>query len=440
MLRRFKKRPFAACEPQVQIMPRRNAIARNDVSQLDLLIRIQAPQPADADITDRPRLNLGLVIDRSGSMAQQHKMLHARKAASYLIGQLHDEDMISLTFFDDNVETLVPSVRASERQVLLRALGKVLPGGNTALCNGWMEGAAQVAQVLHSQAINRVLLLSDGLANKGETDPTTITRHVNELSKRGISTSTLGMGDDYDEDLLQAMAEAGDGCYHFIEFPEDLTDIFNLELQGLTNTFGARVTLELDFAPGVQVLSLPNELQADECGRLKLANLVHGNPVDVLLRLQIHAGDEDRLDILSLELSWDAGGRDGDRESVQSAFSLSTAPADCLGDFPEKRQVAQAFEILQHSRSAYIHTADQLANYDIVGARRTLQQSVRHLQSLPASPEIEAELEILQDLLAHLQKGNLDRSKKLSKMLHYSHRYSRRMPRRTSRMSQSSWI
>ena len=140
----------------------------------------------------RPALNLALVLDRSGSM-QGDKLRAAKAAAACAIRALESDDRVSVTIFDDTIETIVPSTLAHDKTVILRELDRVQCGGSTALHAGWVEGGMQVGRHLDMRRLNRVILLTDGLANEGETNPDRICSDVNDRAQRGISTTTMGV-------------------------------------------------------------------------------------------------------------------------------------------------------------------------------------------------------------------------------------------------------
>ncbi|MCI0571101.1 MAG: VWA domain-containing protein, partial [Myxococcaceae bacterium] len=230
-------------EPRIECVPLFPAVASDRSTVLDVLVRITPPELERKG--ERLPLNLALVIDRSGSMAGE-KLAFAQQAARHAVGLLEGRDRLSLVVFDDEVETLVVGGTASEQKALLAAIEGIDTRGSTALHAGWHQGSRHVAAGRAPGQLDRVILLSDGQANRGETNPDAIAAHVRRMAVEGVSTTTMGEGLDYNEDLLEAMARAGDGDYHFIESPAQLPDIFAAELHGLMATFGRAVSLGVE--------------------------------------------------------------------------------------------------------------------------------------------------------------------------------------------------
>ena len=227
-------------QPVLRFRPLRPAVAADGASTLDLLLTISTPELPAGQVQPRPPLNLALVIDRSGSMAGR-KLSYARKAARFLAGELTTRDRLAIVTFDGEVQVVVPSTPVADPLAFIAAINTIHSGGCTALFDGWLAGAMQVAEHLEPNALNRVLLLSDGQANEGLTNTAEIAAKVAGLTAKGISTSAFGLGDGFDEDLMGAMATSGDGTLAFIESPGQLPDLYASELQGLANTLGKRV-------------------------------------------------------------------------------------------------------------------------------------------------------------------------------------------------------
>ena len=271
-------------EPRIELITGRSGICWDEAIVLDVLIRITPPQP-EVHFPRTP-LNLALVLDRSGSMAGGRKMPFAREAATFAVKQLLPTDRVSVTVFDNEVETIVPGGTAADKVGLVRRIEQIMPRGSTDLHGGWAEGGRQAEAGLVSGGVNRVLLLSDGLANVGVVDPNTIAAEARGLAARGVGTTTMGVGEDYNEDLMEAMARAGDGRYYYIESPAQLVDIFQTELQGLMDTLGEKVSLGLVPRNGVVVTDVLNDLEKASSGRLMLPNLVMDMPVLVVVPVE----------------------------------------------------------------------------------------------------------------------------------------------------------
>ncbi|MDX2004634.1 MAG: VWA domain-containing protein [Meiothermus sp.] len=348
--------------PVLELVPIRRGLRRDRATELAVMLRVTSPRPLAP--AGRPHMNLALVLDRSGSM-NGTKLEQAKAAALFAVDNLLPEDRVALVTYDDQVEVLAPSAPVEGRAALAERLRAVRAGGSTDLHGGWLEGARQVAAHLDPGRLNRVILLTDGLANVGERDPRVIADHVRGLAERGVSTTALGVGLDYNEDLLVAMAEAGGGNYQFIEHAADLPRVFARELAGLAGTFGTSARLELSPAPGV-VAELANGLPVDAAGSYLLPDLVWGAPLELLLRLTVPPGVDRPL---ALRLSWrSAGGEPGNMEDALELPAVDEAGWERL---PEDQDVAALEAKIEATRAREAAMA-ALANGDINSAREAL--------------------------------------------------------------------
>ena len=203
----------------------------------------------------RPPVNLSIVLDRSGSMAGE-KLEKAKDAAIEALRRLDGQDIFSLVIYDHNVETLVPAQSARNSEWIEGRIREIRAGGNTALFGGVSQGAAEVRKHLGDDYVQRIILLSDGLANVGPSSPDDLERLGASLIKEGISVSTVGVGLDYNEDLMTRLAQKSDGNSYFVRESRDLPRIFAAELGDVLNVVARKVILTIEFLDGVRPLRI----------------------------------------------------------------------------------------------------------------------------------------------------------------------------------------
>ncbi len=402
--------------PRLEVIPARPAVCHDAPTVLDILVRITPPLPEIHIL--RPPINLGIVLDRSGSMSSGRKMSHAREAARFAVGQMLPTDRLSLTIFDDVVETIVPSAPVVDKPSLAAKINGITPRGSTDLHGGWAAGAHQVLEHLVWQGMNRVLLVSDGLANVGLTDPGALCVEVRGMASREVNTSTIGVGGDYNEELLSGMAQAGVGNYYYVDNPVQLTDVFQTELRGLMGTAGRHVELSLHFAPGVSLAGVLSELERGPAGQILLPDLVCEMPISVLIRLQVEprAG---RAELCRFQLAWEATESPAPRRQQTEAAlrldSVSKQEWERLQDDP----IVQDHFALAMS----ISTRDAMYGAIKSGQGEKAGDLLNQLRALVKTTtlgfETDMELEILKDLEQKLARGDYVSSSKLAHMYSY---------------------
>ncbi len=253
-----------------------------------LRVVIQAPDAAPG--SQRHPLNLALVLDRSGSMDGQ-KIELARSALLQVIRRLAAPDRFAVVAFDDQVEVVVPSTPATPESRLAaeRRVHGMATRASTDLCGGWLRGCEQVGLHLAAESLGRCLLLTDGLANRGIVDPDEIVRHAAALRERGVSTSTFGVGADFDERLLARMADAGGGSFHLIEAAPQIPDLVLAEVSEALDTTAREVAVVVELSPEVGISSLTDHTLVPDGERwwVKVGSLYAGQEVDTVLALTV---------------------------------------------------------------------------------------------------------------------------------------------------------
>ncbi|MGB2870222.1 MAG: VWA domain-containing protein [Bacteroidota bacterium] len=200
----------------------------------------------DVGSSKRRPMNLSVVLDRSGSMADEGKIEYAKRALYSLIDQLSENDILSVVIYDDVIEVLRPAQHVGDKRELKRIIQGIYPRGSTNLGGGMAEGFHQAEQNVRKEYVNRVVLLSDGLANTGITSPSELNRIARRYRSKSIALTTMGVGLDYNENLMVSLAENGGGNYYFIESPHSLASIMRKEFNLLSSLCAHGVVLELN--------------------------------------------------------------------------------------------------------------------------------------------------------------------------------------------------
>jgi Ca-activated chloride channel homolog len=410
--------------PRIELIPGRPAVCSDATVVLDVLVRVTPPLP-DVHFP-RPALNLALVLDRSGSMAGSKKMPYARDAAAFAVRQLMPTDRVSVTVFDEVVSTIVPGGLAVDKAAIIRQIDQIQPRGSTDLHGGWVEGGRQAESGRVDGAINRVLLLSDGQANVGVTDPNTLATEARGLAGRGVGTTTLGVGDDYNEDLMEAMATAGDGNYYYIESPAQLVDLFQTELQGLMATLGQKVSLGLEPQGGAAVSDVLNDFEKAPTGRWMLPNLIVGMPVQVVVRLSVPVRPG-MLDLLTVRLAWDDP-RSGERRVLHASLGATPAvPMTEWSNLPVDPDVREQEALLMIAR-AQKEASRAHERGDLAGTVGWVGSARGYVAELAPSPAILEELQAIDQMDEALGTDDAQHFRKLSKYRSYLRQASRPSP------------
>ena len=255
---------------------------------------------------ERTPVNVAIVLDKSGSMGGK-KIAQAREAAIAAIQRLSANDIVSIITYDSTVNVLVPATRLTDRTMFERKIRQIEAGGSTALFAGVSKGAREIRKFLSRNRVNRLILLSDGLANVGPSSPGQLADLGASLIKEGISVTTIGLGLGYNEDLMDKMARASDGNHAFVQEPEDLARIFNLEFGDVLSVVAQEVVIRIRCAPGmrpVRVLGRAADI-AGQTATVILNQLYSRQEKYILLEVEVPPTAAKRTrDIATIEVSY----------------------------------------------------------------------------------------------------------------------------------------
>jgi len=256
------------------------------------LLRVEGDPPARSD---RIPLNLSLVLDRSGSMSGG-KLAAAREAAADLVKRLWPDDTVSVVSFDDSVDVVAPPSTGTDDVDVSDLISNIEPGGMTNLSGGWLRGRELLADTLREGGVNRVVLLTDGHANVGITDHHRLVGLCQDGGGKGISTTTIGFGDGYDEDLLRGMADAGGGGAYYIEEVDQAVGVFEEELEGLASLVAQNLRVSITPGAGADFVQVFHEYPSHAEGEtltLEVGDLYGREPRRILIEFMVPPIDED---------------------------------------------------------------------------------------------------------------------------------------------------
>lgn len=293
-------------------------------------ITIDAPEATARERQRKYSLNLAVVLDRSGSMSGR-KIENAKAAARAALDLLGPGDVFSLVVYDDQAQVPVPALFVDDKGFIAKRIDAIRPGGGTALFAGVSAGAAEIRKNLGPRFVNRVILLSDGNANVGPSAPGELGRLGASLLKEGISVSTVGVGNDYNEDVMTALSQNSDGNFYFVENSNDLAMIFAKELGSALEVAAKSVRLRIECPEGVRPFGIIGHEAAvrDNAIELHFNQLYGGNARKLLLNVEIPGMAADaRLDLAKVFLEYstpDETARLEERAAVAVGFSGEAA-------------------------------------------------------------------------------------------------------------------
>jgi len=225
----------------------------------DVHCMLELDVPTGTEV-ERAPLHLALVVDRSGSM-EGDRLDAARRCAAFLASRLRPSDELALVTYDDEVTVDAPLARVDGPR-LQDAIDRIRSGGMTNLSGGWLKGLEELRRA-QGDGIRRVLLLTDGLANQGIVDRDQLVQ-VAQRSAADASTTTIGFGEGFDEDLLGAIADASGASTYFVESPEAAPGIFAEEFDGLTSIVAQNLSVEIRPVDEVELVGVLNDYPSNE--------------------------------------------------------------------------------------------------------------------------------------------------------------------------------
>ena len=287
-----------------------------------------------AEVDERPPMNLALVLDRSGSM-RGARIQQARNAAVELVDALGKDDRVALVTYGSDVTLEFESkpVTDANRQQMRSTITGVNASGMTNLSGGYEKGVEIVKQHHNDEAVNRVIHLSDGRANRGITDPAQLKSLSRQAFDDGISTTSIGFGLDYNARVMTGMAREGSGNYYFADDDTELDQLIAAEVTGMSGTVVNRIEAIISPGPGVEVAEVYgfNERYRDNNLVIGLSEMSAGLSRNIVLRLNVTARPAEVQEVLDVRVNYRDAVNDRHRyrrHQLQANISESSAQVE----------------------------------------------------------------------------------------------------------------
>lgn len=321
--------------------------------RLFLMFRVRAKLAPDN--LKRPPLNLSVVLDRSGSMAGD-KLAYVKKATQFLLRHLGAQDTISAVTYGADARVEIEPQPCVHKDMLHAVIDKIHVSSMTNLSGGWLQGCQLITKSRQDGQNERVLLLTDGLANQGVTDPEKLEQLARQKREEGITTTTMGVGMDFNEDLLRRMAAAGGGAFYFIDNPDQAPVIFQEELKDLLSVVGQNLTITLRTEPFVQFVMCLNTYSQKFAGdalTFNMGDLYADEIKTLLLELAVpRLKSLGEIQVASAQLDYDELTEEGAvHRTLYLPVMVNVVAADDFAGHTPNAEVVKAALLLRAARA-----------------------------------------------------------------------------------------
>lgn len=367
-------------------------------------------------------MNLSIVIDRSGSMSDQRKMDYAKKAFVSLVDQLQPNDVLSIVIYDDVVDVIrrAKSV-GNDKHSIKRMIDEVYPRNSTNLGGGLVEGLRQSEKYAGKEFINRVVLLSDGLANVGITDPVELNRIAKRYRNKSISVTTMGVGLDYNENLMMGLSESGGGNYYFIEHLHSLAVTIRQEFEMASSVVAQNGAIYLTLGDNVHVQDVVGCEFKNENARyiIPIGDLYANETRDFTVELSVPAGTGNRI-VATGELRYESA-------SIIASYPQFSARVTYTKDYAEVEKnrdlSTQAKADIAVSTRKVEQAMEAMDNGDQAAAEMHLNEAKDMMSASPAVSASGASGESVRSQLGKIESyqksAKEDDSRKAKKSIQY---------------------
>ena len=322
------------------------------------------------DILDEDRKDATLIftIDVSGSMAREDRLGLVKRSLELLVDELRPTDEVGIVIYGSSARELLEPTSGEDKQRIMDAINRLQPGGSTFVEDGLRMAYRLAAERVEPGRVTRVIVLSDGVGNVGNTGAESILRQVRDQVDQGVTLTTVGFGmGNYNDILMEQLANDGDGAYYYVDELSEARRIFVENLTGTLQAIAKDAKVQVDFNPEVvsryRLLGYENRRIADEEFRddtVDAGEIGAGHNVTALYELKLHAAADGTLGTVFVRY------QDPDSEAVTelnrslNQSELFPAFVDASPRFQLAAVVAEYAEILRESYWAQDGSLDQV--------------------------------------------------------------------------------
>jgi hypothetical protein len=247
----------------------------------------------------------------------------------------------------------MPARKLADRASVERLIRSIEPGSCTNIHAGLMLGYREALKSYSRDATNRVVLLTDGIANEGVTEPSKIASDSLSYNDRGVDLSTIGVGFDLNQDLLRELAKSGRGLFHFVADAQDIEKVFIKELQSLISPVATNPVVEIDYGAGLELAQLYGyEPRRSERGlSIKLDNMNNGLTQVVMLRFRTTARGREAGARLPVTVRFTYYDLEKKRQVSETQVAVLTLKGGAAGDMLRDEEVSKNYTIAQLAQS-----------------------------------------------------------------------------------------
>ena len=405
---------------EFRMTPSTSCILEGTKNKLYLLFEILVKEQKEKTKLKNP-FNLALVLDRSGSM-QGVKLDFAKKAVSEVVSNLRPLDTLHLVIYDTQVEVIFEKGDLRRKNLLLQKIKQILSGNSTFLSGGLLQGAELVQKHLSKDKSNRVFIFSDGLANVGLKSLEELTNVAKQINKKGINITSFGIGEDFDEDIMQNLALHGKGDYFFIDNADKIPNIVEEAIEGLLGLVLSNVELKLRSEKGVDI----KKVYAYE-DSIILGDVRETETRQVLVEVEVDPEVAEPNKLLSFDLQYRIIADIMNDKSYSETLGIpfTTNEEDIMN---ENADVLLTKHLLETAEKE-LEISKLIENLELDKAITSQQQLIHSLKNLSLNDKdglLAEKIAFLENVLSRIQSGDYLMSRKMSRYSSYSSYYSKK--------------